>query len=98
MADTVSADYVGSMRLSEADRAMLTGDRGEATRIAMELLIAAGEAMEAPELVDISRAHIDSCLYHGIAGLDFSTCPLSTFSIPTCIGGMRLPPSEAGSR
>jgi predicted aconitase len=73
MADTVSADYVGSMRLSEADRAMLTGDRGEATRIAMELLIAAGEAMEAPELVDISRAHIDSCLYHGIAGLDFAT-------------------------
>jgi predicted aconitase len=28
--------------------------------------------MEAPELLDISRAHIDSCLYHGIAGLDFA--------------------------
>lgn len=38
----------------------------------MQLLIAAGEAMGASALLDISRAHIDSCLYHGIAGLDFA--------------------------
>lgn len=60
------------MRLTDADRSKLAGEQGEATRIAMELVIAAGEAMGAPALLDISGAHIDSCLYHGIAGLDFA--------------------------
>lgn len=38
----------------------------------MELVVAAGEAMGAPSLLDISRAHVDSCLYHGQASLDFA--------------------------
>ncbi len=28
--------------------------------------------MDAPQLLDISGAHIDSCLYHGLASLDFA--------------------------
>ncbi len=52
---------------------MLAGEQGEATRIAMELLVAAGEVEGADSMLDISRAHIDSCLYHGLAGLDFAT-------------------------
>lgn len=51
---------------------MLGGELGEASRIAMELVVAAGEAMGADELLDISGAHIDGCLYHGEAGLDFA--------------------------
>lgn len=71
--DTVSADYVGSMRLEEHDRAALAGEAGEGPRMAMGLLVAAAEAMGADGLLDISGAHIDSCLYHGQAGLDFAS-------------------------
>ena len=38
----------------------------------MQLVIAAGKAVGATELLDISGAHIDSCLYHGQASLDFA--------------------------
>lgn len=61
------------MHLTEDDRALLGGEGGEAVRIAMDLLVAAAEAMAAPRLLDISGAHIDGCLYHGRAGLDFAT-------------------------
>ena len=52
---------------------MLSGAHGPATQVAMKLLVASGEAVEAESLVDISQAHIDGCLYHGRAGLDFAT-------------------------
>lgn len=60
------------MDLTEGDRAQLAGERGEAARIAMELLVAASEAIGAPGLLDITAAHIDGCLFHGVAGLDFA--------------------------
>jgi predicted aconitase len=60
------------MLLTDHDRAMLGGRRGEAARIAMELLVAVAEAEQAPALLDITAAHIDGGLYHGKAGLDFA--------------------------
>lgn len=51
---------------------MLAGELGPAARIAMELIVGVGRAVDAPDLLDISGAHIDSCLYHGVAGLDFA--------------------------
>lgn len=60
------------MRLTDTDHTLLSGDGGGAAAIAMELVVAAGEAMGADELLDITGAHIDSCLYHGQAGLDFA--------------------------
>lgn len=60
------------MRLSQSDRSLLDGQRGEAARIAMELLLAAAEAMGASDLIDITGAHVDSCLFHGEASLDFA--------------------------
>lgn len=60
------------MLLSHDDRAMLGGERGQAASIAMNLIVASAEAMGAPRLLDITAAHIDSCLYHGQAGLDFA--------------------------
>ncbi|HXV71611.1 MAG TPA: aconitase X catalytic domain-containing protein [Acidimicrobiia bacterium] len=60
------------MRLSDRDKATLGGELGEGARIALELVVASGEAMGAEDLLDISGAHIDGCLYHGIAGLDFA--------------------------
>jgi predicted aconitase len=60
------------MRLTDSDHATLAGEAGKAAAIAMQLVVAAGEAIGATELLDISGAHIDSCLYHGQASLDFA--------------------------
>jgi predicted aconitase len=51
---------------------MLAGDRGEAAHLALRLLIEVGEMEGAPHLIDIESSHIDGCLYHGRAGLDFA--------------------------
>ena len=37
----------------------------------MRLVVRAAEATGASRLIDITRAHVDSCLYHGEASLDF---------------------------
>ncbi|MGH3651216.1 MAG: aconitase X, partial [Acidimicrobiia bacterium] len=60
------------MLLTEEDRTHLNGEAGEAARIAMELVVASGEAVGAESLLDITGAHVDSCLYHGLASLDFA--------------------------
>lgn len=52
---------------------MLAGEAGEARRVAMEILVGVSAALEAPALLEIAGAHVDSCLYHGPAGLDFAT-------------------------
>lgn len=60
------------MRLSDSDHAMLAGERGDACQVAMELLVAVAESEGADRFLDITAAHIDGCLYHGRAGLDFA--------------------------
>ena len=60
-----------TVELSPEDAAMLHGDRGEAVAFAMRILVTFSNAVGAPSLLDISRAHIDGCLYHGQASLDF---------------------------
>ena len=37
----------------------------------MRLVVRAAEATGADRLIDVTRAHVDSCLYHGEASLDF---------------------------
>jgi predicted aconitase len=61
-----------TVRLDDQDRALLAGDRGEAARTAMQLLLRLANIAGAPHFIDITSAHIDSCLYHGRAGLDFA--------------------------
>src|SRR5579884_1205072 len=60
-----------SLELSDLDRALLNGDFGQAAASAMSLLTGFAEAIGASSLLDISRAHIDGCLYHGEVNLDF---------------------------
>ena len=61
-----------SLTLSGDDRAALRGDRGAAVQFAMRVLARTSQAMQARELLDVTSAHIDGCLYHGRAGLDFA--------------------------
>ena len=39
----------------------------------MRLVVRAAEVLEADRLIPITRAHLDACLYHGKASLDFVT-------------------------
>lgn len=60
------------VNLSETDQAMLAGEQGPGHALAMRVVTRVAEAMGANELLDISNAHIDSCLDHGQAGVDFA--------------------------
>jgi predicted aconitase len=51
---------------------VLGGERGEGAALAMRLVVRMAEVARAPRLRDVTRAHVDSCLYHGQVGLDFA--------------------------
>ncbi len=59
------------MRLTESEKEMAAGARGPARAFAMEILLRYAEAIGAEELIDITQAHVDGCLYHGQVSLDF---------------------------
>src|ERR687897_305785 len=63
---------VPSLDLTPDERRMLDGREGEAVGTAMRILTRAAAAMRADRLLEIASAHIDGCLYHGRAGLDFA--------------------------
>lgn len=50
---------------------MLSGASGDGVALAMRLVVRAAEALGAERLIPITRAHVDSCLYHGEATIDF---------------------------
>jgi len=51
---------------------MLDGRVGGAAQLAMRLVVNLARAEGAAELIDVTGAHVDGCLYHGQAGLDFA--------------------------
>ena len=61
-----------TLRLDERDAARLAGDEGPAVALAMRVVTRVAEAMEADRLLDVVGAHIDSCLFTGMAALDFA--------------------------
>ncbi|RWE66007.1 aconitase X [Mesorhizobium sp.] len=60
-----------TLELTAGDQSMLQGENGPAVAAAMKILVAFSKAVGARKLLDIAGAHIDGCLYHGQAGLDF---------------------------
>lgn len=61
-----------SVSLSDSDRQMLDGRRGEGAKMAMSILVRMAEVYEAEELMDVSQAHIDGCGLMSEAGLEFA--------------------------
>ncbi len=61
-----------TLRLSDHETAILHGENGPATRLAMQIVVRMGEILGAAELVEIGSAHIDGCLYHGDGGVEFA--------------------------
>jgi len=58
--------------LSPFDRELLGGAHGAGAAFAMRLLVRFAEAVDARSFLDIEAAHVDGCLYHGRASLDFA--------------------------
>ncbi|KGF70452.1 aconitase subunit 1 [Hoeflea sp. BAL378] len=59
------------MELTEDDQALLDGRHGPAAADAMGLVLRFAEAVGATRLIACDSAHVDGCLYHGQASLDF---------------------------
>jgi predicted aconitase/predicted aconitase with swiveling domain len=60
------------LRLTAEEQAMQEGAAGPAVARAMRMIVQLAHLSGAAELVAIEAAHIDGCLYHGQAGLDFA--------------------------
>lgn len=58
--------------LSPADKAMLAGEYGAAVQLAMEVIVTLATAQGAAKLIDVTRVHIDGCIYAGPANLTFA--------------------------
>ncbi|MBA3875181.1 MAG: DUF521 domain-containing protein, partial [Anaerolineae bacterium] len=63
---------MNTLTLSPRDTEMLNGEHGSATQMAMRILTTMAGVYGATELLDITAAHIDGCLYHGYSGLEFA--------------------------
>jgi hypothetical protein len=61
-----------TVTLTDNDQAMLRGNHGPATKMAISILVRMAEVAGAQELLDITGAHIDSTVYIGDAGLEFA--------------------------
>jgi len=62
----------GALHLEPRDRAMLKGADGPAVQQAMRIVCAMARQQGATALVDVTRAHIDGCIYAGPANLIFA--------------------------
>jgi hypothetical protein len=60
------------LQLSPADRQMLDGKDGIAAQQAMRILVAMASQQGARVLIDVTRAHVDGCIYAGPANLVFA--------------------------
>jgi predicted aconitase/predicted aconitase with swiveling domain len=67
-----TAEHLDDLALTTEDQAMLAGERGEGVALAMRLILALARASGARELISVTSAHVDGCLYHGPASLDFA--------------------------
>ncbi|PZO67344.1 MAG: hypothetical protein DI498_03135 [Paracoccus denitrificans] len=54
------------------DRAMLDGRDGHATALAMRIVVAMAQQQGASHLIDVTRGHIDGCIYASPANLTFA--------------------------
>ncbi|TSD87677.1 DUF521 domain-containing protein [Mycobacterium sp. KBS0706] len=68
----VAPPLADALALDACDRAMLDGADGPALQQAMRILAAMARQQGATALTDVTRAHIDGCIYAGPANLVFA--------------------------
>lgn len=67
--NTVTAE---ALQLSDQDTRDLRGAQGPAVKLAFEMLCTMAAVQGAEKLIDVTRAHIDGCIYAGPANLVFA--------------------------
>jgi predicted aconitase len=58
--------------LDDEERMMLAGEAGEATALAMRILVRMAPLYGADRFLPVTRAHVDGCIYEGDGGLEFA--------------------------
>ncbi len=61
-----------ALNLNPEEARMLEGADGPAVALAMRIIVGLAEAKGASRLIDVTSAHIDSCLFHGQSGIDLA--------------------------
>ena len=77
-----------SVKLSQEDEQMLNGQKGPAAQMAMRIMVRMADVVDAPEMMDVSQAHIDGCGLLSDTGLEFAeslTAKGAKVSIPTTL-------------
>ena len=71
---TTQADrpFTTTLSLTEQDQALLDGQQGKAAQMAMQIVLRMAELQGAEQLLDVTQAHIDGCIYTGPASLRFA--------------------------
>ncbi|WP_426245017.1 aconitase X [Nocardioides sp. LHG3406-4] len=57
--------------LDDEERAMLEGEHGQGVALAMRVVVGLARVLGARRLVAVESVHVDGCLFHGMAGVDF---------------------------
>lgn len=71
-ADKGTENNASRIELSEADRAYLDGIHGRAAQVAMKVILRMARLQGANQLIDVTQAHIDGCVYTGHGSLKFA--------------------------
>ncbi len=61
-----------AVTLTEIDQKLINGDYGEASRMAMRIVLRMAEVLGVSELIDIQSAHIDGCGLMTDSALEFA--------------------------
>lgn len=83
----------GCLELTEYERAMLDGSQGLAVKRAMQTICTMASVQGATKLVEVSRAHIDGCIYAAPAYLTFAKTMISMgakVKIPTTMNAISV--------
>ena len=67
-----AGEAFGELALSEADQAFLKGAQGRAAQSAMRIITRMARLQRARRLIDVTRVHIDGCVYTGPGALRFA--------------------------
>ncbi len=81
------------VELTEEEKAMLAGAKGEAVQVAMRVVVRMAEWSGATALLLVSQVHIDSGIYQGQSGLDFVDMLLAKgakVAVPTSLNVVSL--------
>lgn len=72
------------LELTGTDIAYLNGEQGPAVKLAMETLCTMAAVQGAKKLTDVTRAHIDGCIYAGPSNLVFAQ-KMESMGARTCV-------------